>query len=232
MAKLVDARDLKSLGGNTVPVQVRPRAPSKNMKHLHYLVLALSVFGMISAYGSEQSLSISELFDTIAQSKKIEEPLVAEISGLRDDSRSSIDKLSFNILIEPKKYFDDSTKRKSVGQSDEQKLKSQILAVIEKSENVRVVRTFKSINVIAAVSNLKGISELSKLESTAYIGQDVGGEGGLNEALPQINVDQVYSEYGLTGKDIHIAVLDTGIDTDHIDSVSYTHLTLPTNREV
>ena len=217
MAKLVDARDLKSLGGNTVPVQVRPRAPSKNMKQVHYLVLVLSVFGMISAYGSEQSLSISELFDTIAQSKKIEEPLVAEISGLRDDSRSSIDELSFNILIEPKKYFDDSTTSKSLGQSGEQKLKSQILAVIEKSENVQVVRTFKSINVIAAVSNLKGISELSKLESTAYIGQDVGGEGGLNEALPQINVDQVYSEYGLTGKDIHVAVLDTGIDTDHAD---------------
>ena len=217
MAKLVDARDLKSLGGNTVPVQVRPRAPSKNMKQVHYLALVLSVFGMISAYGSEQSLSISELFDTIAQSKKIEEPLVAEISGLRDDSRSSIDELSFNILIEPKKYFDESTTSKSLGQSGEQKLKSQILGVIEKSENVQVVRTFKSINVIAAVSNLKGISELAELESTAYIGQDVGGEGGLNEALPQINVDQVYSEYGLTGKDIHVAVLDTGIDTDHAD---------------
>ena len=89
--------------------------------------------------------------------------------------------------------------------------------MIEKSENVQIVRTFKSINVIAAVSNLEGINELSKLESTAYIGQDVGGEGGLNEALPQINVDQVYSDYGLTGKDIHTAVLDTGIDTDHID---------------
>ena len=80
---MVDARDLKSLGGNTVPVQVRPRAPSKNMKQLHYLVLVLSVFGIMSAYGSEQSLSLSDVFDTIAQSKKIEEPLFAEISGLR-----------------------------------------------------------------------------------------------------------------------------------------------------
>ena len=39
VAKLVDARDLKSLGGNTVPVQVRPRAPFFRFK----LILTRSI---------------------------------------------------------------------------------------------------------------------------------------------------------------------------------------------
>ena len=45
----------------------------------------------------------------------------------------------------------------------------------------------------------------------------MGGHGSLYEAIPQVNIDSVKQTFSLTGQNVEVAVLDTGIDTDHVD---------------
>src|SRR4029077_15993159 len=46
---------------------------------------------------------------------------------------------------------------------------------------------------------------------------DGRGSGHLKVAVPAIGADKVKSVYGLTGKGVTVAVLDTGVDTTHPD---------------
>ena len=50
VVKLVDTRDLKSLAGNSVPVQVRPRAPSFIQLNLRDLRLIRRSFLITNRY--------------------------------------------------------------------------------------------------------------------------------------------------------------------------------------
>ena len=49
------------------------------------------------------------------------------------------------------------------------------------------------------------------------IGLDMGGHGSLYQAIPQVNIDSVKQTFSVTGQNVEVAVLDTGIDTDHVD---------------
>jgi len=92
-----------------------------------------------------------------------------------------------------------------------------VLMVVKSKNDFELTRRFRSINAIAATVTLEGLRKLASDPSVVSVGLDSGGRGGLNEARPQVNIDSVRESYGYTGSGIEIAVLDTGVDTDHID---------------
>ena len=92
-----------------------------------------------------------------------------------------------------------------------------VLSIFDDKTDFELTRRFRSINAIAANVSLNGLVQLAADSSVARIGFDSGGRGSLSEAIPQVNIDSVMQTYSVTGRGVEIAVLDSGIDTDHVD---------------
>ena len=92
-----------------------------------------------------------------------------------------------------------------------------ILSIIDSGTHFKIRRQFRSINAVAADVSLQGLVQLAEDMSVARIGLDTGGHGSLYQAIPQVNIDSIKQTYNLTGQNVEVAVLDTGVDTDHVD---------------
>jgi subtilisin family serine protease len=92
-----------------------------------------------------------------------------------------------------------------------------VLSIIDSVTHFKIRRQFRSINAVAADVSLQGLVQLAEDMSVARIGLDVGGHGSLYQAIPQVNIDSIKQTYNLTGQNVEVAVLDTGVDTDHVD---------------
>ena len=62
-----------------------------------------------------------------------------------------------------------------------------------------------------------GIERLASLSDVELVGVDGAGHAALDTSVPYIRADVVQSVLGLTGAGVTVAVLDSGIDTDHPD---------------
>ena len=84
------------------------------------------------------------------------------------------------------------------------------------ADEFAVSRRIESVPVLAGVVSEAGLAKLQSMPEVKLIGIDEVGSGQLNQARPLIGADQVQAA-GFTGAPVTVAMLDTGIDTTHVD---------------
>jgi subtilisin family serine protease len=75
---------------------------------------------------------------------------------------------------------------------------------------------YGSVNVLAGDVTAAGLDRLLANPSVVRVDLDRGGRGQLTEAVPLATLD-VVQDLGFTGAGVTVAVIDSGLDTDHPD---------------
>jgi subtilisin family serine protease len=80
----------------------------------------------------------------------------------------------------------------------------------------QVAHRFAAVPALAGITTARGLAALLASSAVERVDLDAPGSGGLAQSVPQIKAD-LLRNIGLTGNGVTIAVLDSGIDSDHLD---------------
>ena len=94
-------------------------------------------------------------------------------------------------------------------------LQQGVLSQLSASEYLERHR-YKAIPALAGIVTEGGLSKLLADSDVVKVDLDVGGKGSLDVSVPLIGADRQFKQ-GITGEGIVVAVLDSGLDTDHVD---------------
>jgi len=84
-----------------------------------------------------------------------------------------------------------------------------------------LMRRFRIVPAVVGVVDRDALSRLERHPSVRAIGTDPGGRGHLDVARPLLGIDTVQASppagLGITGEDVKVVVVDSGIDSDNSD---------------
>ncbi len=91
-----------------------------------------------------------------------------------------------------------------------------VLATLDAAD-FELIHRYRHVPAISGMVTSVGVGKLLAQPDVANVMLDLLGDGHLDVSGPALGLPAVQSDYGVTGAGVTVAVLDSGIDTDHPD---------------
>ena len=184
---------------------------SERLPRVSWLI-ALSLFVLAYTGALSAGSSFEDRLEKISANHKVGNSVTEALTDAVQDSRVSV-------IIAFDYSGGSSTKlnlRSPEGKSRIASVTDSLLSAMAPDEFELLAR-FRSINALAVDIGVAGLESVLRRPEVMRIDLDVGGRGHLAEAVPLVGIESLRDTSGLTGYGIKVAVIDTGLDTDHPD---------------